>query len=99
MASMKILVVKRDKIGDLLLTTPMLRHLKASLPQAAIHLLATDYNAWVVDGNPDIDRRWIYRRVRRFNLGAAFDALVLRARLRRERYDWVLVGNGDDSPR
>jgi ADP-heptose:LPS heptosyltransferase len=99
MASMKILVVKRDKIGDLLLTTPMLRHLKASLPQAEIHLLATDYNAWVVEGNRDIDRCWIYRRVRRFDLGAFLQGLALRSRLRRERFDWVLVGNGDESPR
>ena len=27
---MKILVIKRDKIGDLLLTTPMLAHLRRS---------------------------------------------------------------------
>src|SRR4051812_30038272 len=99
MASMKILVVKRDKIGDLLLTTPMLRHLKASLPQAGIHLLATDYNAWVVDGNRDIDRLWVYRRTRRFDIAAAFQGIALRSRLRRERFDWVLVGNGDESPR
>src|SRR4051812_41135592 len=53
---MKILVIKRDKIGDLLLTTPMLAHLKASRPQAEIQLLANDYNAWVVAGNPHVDR-------------------------------------------
>ena len=96
---MKILVVKRDKIGDLLLTTPMLRHLKASLPQAEVHLLATDYNSWVVDANPDVDRHFIYRRLRGFDVGGAVAALRLRAGLRRERYDWVLVGNGDESPR
>lgn len=99
---MKVLVVKRDKIGDLLLTTPMLRHLRESRPQAEIHLLATDYNAWVVEGNADLDRRFVYRRVRhggRVNLWAAFGALALRSRLRAERYDWVLVGNGDESPR
>ena len=28
---MKILIIKRDKIGDLLLTTPMLAHLRLSL--------------------------------------------------------------------
>ena len=45
---MKVLIVKRDKLGDLLLTTPMLAHLKASRPQVEVHLLANDYNAWVV---------------------------------------------------
>lgn len=54
MSTMKILIVKRGKIGDLLLTTPMLRHLRASPPDAQIHLLANDYNAWVVAGDDEV---------------------------------------------
>ena len=99
---MKVLVLKRDKIGDLLLTTPLLEHLKASRPGAQIHLLANDYNAWVVAGNPHVDRLWVFRRVRhagRVRLGAALEWLAQRRALRRERYDWVIVANGDESPR
>lgn len=99
---MKILVLKRDKIGDLLLTTPMLAHLKASLPGAETHLLANDYNAWVVEGNPHVDRLWVYRRVRsggRVSVAAAWHWWRQRAALCRERYDWVIVGNGDESTR
>jgi ADP-heptose:LPS heptosyltransferase len=99
---MKILVIKRDKLGDLLLATPMLAHLRACLPAAEIHLLANDYNAWVVDGNPDIDHRWIYRRVRhagRVSLIAALQQLMQDFSLRRMRFDWVIVANGEDSPR
>jgi len=99
---MKILVIKRDKLGDLLLATPMLAHLRTCLPDAEIHLLANDYNAWVVDGNPDIDRRWVYRRVRhagRVSLTAAFHQLLQDFSLRRAHFDWVLVANGEESPR
>ena len=99
---MKILVVKRDKIGDLLLTTPMLAHLKASLPRAQVHLLANDYNAWVVEGNPNIDRLWVYRRVRqggRLSLAAAWNQLRQSAALRREAFDFAIVANGEESPR
>ena len=39
---MKILVLKRDKLGDLLLTTPLFQLLHDALPQAEIHLLAPD---------------------------------------------------------
>ena len=99
---MKILIIKRDKIGDLLLTTPMLSHLRASLPHAEIHLLANDYNAWVVADHPAIDRRWIYRRARvgrsvrpMAALHSAFQALQLRA----QRFDWVVVANGSESHR
>ena len=99
---MKILVLKRDKLGDLLLTTPLLARLKAALPRVETHLLANDYNAWVVAGNPHVDRLWVYRRVRhagRVSLGAAWNWLWQGVALRRERYDWVIVANGDESPR
>ena len=99
---MKVLVVKRDKIGDLLLTTPLLAQLKAGLPQVETHLLANDYNAWVAVGNPHLDRVWVYRRVRhagRVSPGAAWQWLWQCLALRRERYDWVIVANGDESPR
>jgi ADP-heptose:LPS heptosyltransferase len=99
---MKILVIKRDKLGDLLLATPMLAHLRSCLPKAEIHLLANDYNAWVVDGNPDIDRRWVYRRVRngrQVSVTAAIQFVVQGLGLRRQRFDWAIVANGEDSPR
>jgi|CXWL01.1.fsa_nt_gi ADP-heptose:LPS heptosyltransferase len=99
---MKVLVIKRDKIGDMLLTTPLLKTLKAALPRVETHLLANDYNAWVVADDPHVDRLWTYRRVRsagRVSLGAAWQWLWQNLALRRERYDWVIVANGDESPR
>jgi ADP-heptose:LPS heptosyltransferase len=99
---MKILVIKRDKIGDLLLTTPMLAHLRHSLPRAEVHLLANDYNAWVVAGNKDVDRVWIYRRARtgnRVNPSAALGIIWQNVRLRREKFDVAIVANGSPSPR
>ncbi|MBI3715420.1 MAG: glycosyltransferase family 9 protein, partial [Betaproteobacteria bacterium] len=99
---MKILVIKRDKLGDLLLATPMLGHLRDCLPEAEIHLLANDYNAWVVDGNKDIDRLWVSRRVRhagRIRVVAAIQHLAQDFALRRARFDWVIVANGEESPR
>jgi len=99
---MRILIVKRDKIGDLLLTTPMIAHLKAARPDAQIHVLANDYNAWVLEGNRHVDRLWIYRRVRqggRLSLAAAWQQIVQSAALRREGFDFAIVANGDESPR
>jgi len=99
---MKVLVIKRDKIGDLLLTTPLLALLKAAVSQVETHLLANDYNAWVVAGDPHVDRVWTYRRVRnagRVSPGAIWQWLWQSLALRRERYDWVIVANGDESPR
>ncbi|GAA5167285.1 glycosyltransferase family 9 protein [Viridibacterium curvum] len=99
---MKILIVKRDKLGDMLLTTPMLAWLRQGLPQAEIHVLANDYNAWVLEGNTQPHRVWALPRVRhagRLRIGAALQTAKMLWQMRREKYDWVLVGNGEESPR
>jgi heptosyltransferase-3 len=59
---MKILIMKRDKLGDMFLVTPMLNHLRQSLPNAKIDFLANDYNYFVLRGNHDIDNLFIYQR-------------------------------------
>lgn len=99
---MKILVVKRDKLGDMLVTTPTLQILREAMPHAEIHLLASRYNAWVVDGDPCIDRRWTYGRVRtgrRVDLKAAWEQLKLYLDLKRQRFDVVIAAGGEESPR
>ncbi|GAB4060975.1 glycosyltransferase family 9 protein [Uliginosibacterium sediminicola] len=99
---MKILIVKRDKLGDLLLTTPMLAWLRAALPQAQIDVLANDYNAWVLDGNTQPHKVWVLPRVRhagKLRIGAALQTARMIWQMRREHYDWVIVGNGEESPR
>lgn len=99
---MKIIVIKRDKIGDMLLTTPMLRCLRRAFPSAEIHVLANDYNAWVLNGNPDVDRIWVYGRARQgggIRVGALWGQIKMSLALRRARFDVAIVGNGSESPR
>jgi heptosyltransferase III len=99
---MKILVVKRDKIGDMLLTTPLLAHLRDMLPNARIDVLANDYNAWVVHGNTAIDQVWVYPRSRhagRLRWPAIFEQLRQQAALRRVGYDVAIAANGEPSLR
>ena len=50
-----ILVIRRDNIGDLVCTTPLLATLRARYPQAWIGVLANSYNAPALDGNPHVD--------------------------------------------
>lgn len=99
---MRVLIVKRDKLGDLLLTTPVLHRLAAARPDFEIHLLANDYNAWVVHGHPSIARTWTYPRVRdgrRLRLGAALAHVPIALALRRQRFDAALAMGGEESPR
>ena len=99
---MKIVILKRDKVGDMLLVTPMLEHLRTSLPHAEIHMLANDYNAWVLEGNPNIDRLWIYPRVRHgasVRPWAVWEQIKQVWQLRRERFDFAVAAGGVISPR
>lgn len=97
---MKILIIKRDKIGDMILTTPIFKLIKTRLPSAELHLLANTYNGWVVENDPYLDRLWLYPRVReggRVNLRAFLSQARQLWQLRRERYDWIVVANGNPS--
>ena len=49
---MKIIVLKRDKLGDLLLTTPMLQVLKEYLPSSTISVIAPESSAWILKNTP-----------------------------------------------
>jgi len=53
---MKILVIRLSSIGDVLLTTPVVRCLKRQLDGAEIHFLTKPANADLLASNPNIDR-------------------------------------------
>ena len=99
---MRILIIKRDKLGDLLLTRPIITYLANALPHAEVHLLANDYNAWVAREHPGLAHVWIYQRVReggRLRPMAALSQIPLALGLRRARFDWAFVMGGDESHR
>jgi len=99
MGPLKILILKRDKIGDLLLTTPMIEHLSKSLPDAEIDLIASDYNAWVVKDNPYIHKLWVYPRIKRNgkkSLSAAIKQWRVFQKLKRKNYDIVIAAAGEE---
>ena len=95
----RILVVRRDNIGDLVCTTPLISALRQRFPDAWIGALVNSYNAPVLRGNPDIDEVFAYRKLKHreendtllANLGIRYRMV---ASLRRKRLDYVvLAGN------
>jgi lipopolysaccharide heptosyltransferase II len=54
-AARRILAVRLDNLGDVLVTTPALHAVKASLPDATLTLLAGPVGAQVGRLNPDVD--------------------------------------------
>ena len=79
----RILILRYDRIGDMVVTTPIFRALKEAHPRARIGVLASPSNAAMIDANPYVDRiHVLHRNV--FSLGKE----ILAAR--REGYDLVL---------
>lgn len=58
--SQRILVVRLDNLGDVLLTTPAIHAIRECLPWAHIGLLASSSGAQVAELDPDIDETIVY---------------------------------------
>jgi len=58
--TLKILVIRFSSIGDIVLTTPIIRCLKKQLPQAEIHFLIKKNFYPVIRNNPNIDKVYCY---------------------------------------
>lgn len=58
--SMRILLVRTDRLGDVILTLPMLPLLRKRFPGAFIGLLLKKYTADLVEGNPYADELLLY---------------------------------------
>ena len=98
----KILVIRRDNIGDLLCTTPMLSALRRRYPAAHIAVLANDYNAPVLAGNPDVDKVYAYTKAKHSAASkwhARWSELKLYLELRHAAYELVIHANPSPHPR
>lgn len=95
---MNILVIRRDNIGDLLCTTPMLHSLRQQQPDAWIGVLANSYNGPILEGNPDVDQVFIYRKGKHREPGETllsvwWATLKQLWALRRRRLDLIIVAS------
>lgn len=52
----KILIIRLSSIGDIVLTTPILRCIKKQIPNAEIHYLIKANNAIILNNNPYVDK-------------------------------------------
>jgi ADP-heptose:LPS heptosyltransferase len=99
--STKFLIIRRDNIGDLLCTTPLVTVLRREYPDAWIGVLTNSYAAPALANNPDIDETLVYEKGKHLpSFGARLKALARRialiARLRRLRIDVALLPASGD---
>lgn len=94
----KILVIRRDNIGDLVCTTPMFEALRQHFPQAYLAALVNSYNEPAIRGNPHLDAVFAYTKGKHAAGESLFQAYLRRLKLiwslRRVHFDYVILPNG-----
>ena len=93
-SSPRILILRRDNIGDLVCTTPLIGALRARLPGAWLGALVTTYNAEVLARNPALDEVFVYEKLKHRSGGLLSHLRTRLAQvssLRGRKLDCVLV--------
>lgn len=77
---LKFLLIRFSSIGDIVLTTPVIRCLKKQVPDAEIHFLTKDSFRSVVEHNPYIDKLHV--------LAHSWELMIEELKL--EQYDYII---------
>ncbi len=75
----RILIIRFSSIGDIVLTTPVIRAIKTHQPGIEVHYLTQEGFSPILDNNPYLDKVIIYKSLIRTSL-----------ELKRQRYDVIL---------
>lgn len=76
----KFLIIRFSSIGDIVLTTPVVRCLKKQVPEAEVHFLVKDSFRSVVEHNPYIDKIHV--------LAHSWELMI--EELKTEEYDYII---------
>ena len=91
---LNILIIRRDNIGDLLCTTPLMVGIKAQLKVERLDVVTNTYVAPVLKGNPFIDTLYVYHKLKHGHISlfkVIYERLKLIFNLRRHHYDYILA--------
>lgn len=80
---MKILIIRLSSLGDIILTTPILRKLRQHYRTDTIHFLTKPQFAPILDNNPNIDRTITYDKAKQ-------TILSLAKTIRKTDYDLII---------
>jgi len=76
----KFLIIRFSSIGDIVLTTPVIRCLKNQVDGAVVHYLTKDQYAGILEPNPYVDKIWLYKN----------NMKELLAQLKAEEFDYII---------
>ena len=85
----KILVIRTDRLGDVVLTTPALKALRESCPQSHIAIMVSPHTRELLEDNPYIDEVIVYDKDKKDRGAIGFLKFVLS--LKKKRFDLAII--------
>ncbi|MHB8154606.1 MAG: lipopolysaccharide heptosyltransferase II [Candidatus Omnitrophota bacterium] len=86
----RILIVRTDRLGDVLLSTPVAKALRQSFPQGYISMLVSPYTKDVLDGNPALDEIITFDKDAKNSQGWRATFKFIQS-LRKKKFDLAIV--------
>jgi heptosyltransferase-2 len=85
----RILIVRTDRIGDVLLSTPSIKALRDAYPSAYIAMMVSPYTKDVLEGNPYLDEIIVYDKDAKHK--SWLDSVQFTCNLKKKRFDLALI--------
>lgn len=85
----RILIIRTDRIGDVLLTTPAIKAVRDHYPNSHIAVMVRPYAEEIVDGNPYLDEVILYDKDGEHK--GWWGTLKFVGELRRKKFDMALI--------
>jgi len=85
----RILIIRIGNIGDVLMTTPLVRKVKQLFPRAEIDFIVSPHAEFAVRANPYIDKVYVYRKYRK--VARKIKRFLFKRKIRKNKYKMCFV--------
>jgi len=85
----KILIVRTDRLGDVILSTPVIKNLRSAYPKAHIVFMCRPYTVQALEGNPYLDELIVYDKYGKHK--SLWASIKFSLFLRSKKFDWAII--------
>ncbi len=85
----RILIVRTDRIGDAILSTPVIKNIRLAYPKAYVAFMCRPYAKDIFEANPDLNEVVLYDKDKKQN--SLFHSFLFSFYLRKKKFDWVII--------
>lgn len=87
----KILIIRTDRIGDVILSTPVIKNLRNAYPSSHIAFMVRPYTRQIVEGNPNLNEIIVYDKNNKHK--GILSSIKFCFSLRKKRFDIAFILN------